>query len=276
MKPEKPAGGNARRDRLRIGADLLEAAWRGPDAPPGLVLLHEGLGSVGLWRDWPQALAQATGRAVFAWSRAGYGRSDACALPRPLDYHEAEARLLPAVLDAAGARRCVLVGHSDGATIAALHAVGAADPRVAGLVLMAPHYFVGDICLAGLRAARQAWDAGGLRAGLARHHDHVEAAFHGWNDTWLDPDFRAWNVTARLSGLRVPALQIQGSADQYGTTAQTDALERAAPGLVETLVLPVGHAPHQQAPAAVLAAVAAFTRRLLGAPGSAQVEAEAH
>jgi pimeloyl-ACP methyl ester carboxylesterase len=263
MKPDIGQGGKPRRDHITIGADRLEAAWWGEGAP-GIVLLHEGLGSVGLWRDWPAALAAATGGAVFAWSRAGYGRSVACKLPRAFDYHDAEAALLPSVLDAAGAGRCLLIGHSDGATIAALHAASGPDRRVAGLVLMAPHYFVEEISLAGLRAARAAWDGGGLRARLARHHDHVEAAFHGWNDTWLDPAFRGWDVSGRLSGLGVPALQIQGSADPYGTTAQTDALERAAPGLAETLVLPVGHAPHQEAGAAVLAAIGGFAGRLAG------------
>lgn len=266
MKPDIPDPGKPRRAIIRIGdarleAAHLEAAWWG-EGPPGLVLLHEGLGSVGQWRNWPAALAETTGQAVFAWSRAGYGRSTSCSLPRPLDYHDIEARLLPMILDAAGARRCLLIGHSDGATIAALHAATAPDPRVAGLVLIAPHYFVEEISLTGLRAARTAWDTGSLRPRLARHHDHVEAAFHGWNDIWLDPAFRAWNVTARLAGLTVPALQIQGSADLYGTTAQTDALLRAAPGLAETLVLPVGHAPHQEAEADTLAAIAAFTRRL--------------
>ena len=264
MKTEKPDTGNIRRAMLRIEGTRLEAAWWGLDAPPGLVLLHEGLGSVGLWRDWPAALARATERCVFAWSRASYGRSESCALPRPLDYHDAEAALLPAVLDAAGAGACVLVGHSDGATIAALHAVGRPDRRVRGVVLLAPHYFVEPICLAGLAAARQAWEQGDLRARLARHHGDVAAAFHGWNDTWLNPAFRGWDVRGRLAGLGVPALQIQGSGDQYGTTAQTDALERAAPGRVETLVLPVGHTPHQEAAAAVLAAVADFTQRRLG------------
>ncbi len=261
MKPDLRNPGNPRRAILDIGALRLEAAWWG-EGPPGLVLLHEGLGSVGLWRGWPAALAAASGRAVFAWSRAGYGRSSTCKLPRPFDYHDAEARLLPAILDAAGARSCLLIGHSDGATIAALHAATAPDPRVAGLVLMAPHYFVEEISLTGLRAARAAWDSGDLRARLARHHDDVDAAFHGWNDTWLNPEFRAWNITARLSGLAVPALQIQGAADPYGTTVQTDALARAAPGLAETLVLPVGHAPHQEAEAAVLAAITAFAGRL--------------
>jgi pimeloyl-ACP methyl ester carboxylesterase len=267
MKPDITQPGNQpdtpRRAVISIGGYQLEAAWWG-EGPPGLVLLHEGLGSVGLWRGWPARLAQATGWPVFAWSRAGYGRSVPCKLPRPFEYHDIEARLLPAVLDAGGAQNCLLIGHSDGATIAALHAATAPDPRVAGLVLMAPHYLVEQISLTGLRAARAAWEAGDLRARLARHHDDVEAAFHGWNDTWLNPAFSAWNVTARLAGIAVPALQMQGAADPYGTTAQTNALDRAAPGLAETLVLPVGHTPHQEAEAEVLAAIAAFTARLLG------------
>ena len=177
----------------------LEAAAFGP--PPGtaptLVLLHEGLGSVALWRDFPERLAGATGFGVFVYSRAGYGRSDPVDLPRPLDYMTREARFsLPAVLGAIGFRQGVLVGHSDGASIAAIYAGEHADERVKGLVLMAPHVFTEEPGLASIAEAKRAYETGDLRARLAKYHAHVDSAFLGWNGAWLDPGFKAWTIEA--------------------------------------------------------------------------------
>lgn len=245
---------------LRVGGKRLDAAWWGGPGEGCFVLLHEGLGSVGLWRDFPANLAAATGRGVFAWSRPGYGRSDPVDLPRPLDYLARAARMevgpvLDAVLGAAGIGRCILLGHSDGATIAAHYTAETRDPRVAGLVLIAPHYFVEPMCLEALAAVRETYRTGDLRERLARHHDHVDVAFHGWNDTWLDPRFRDWDIRPLVAGIGVPVLQIQGSDDPYGTTAQTDAL--GAPR-VTTRVLPARHAPHREAAEETLAAIGAF------------------
>lgn len=249
------------------GAELEAHCWGPPPAgAPTLVLLHEGLGSVGLWRDFPAALAAATGWGVFAWSRAGYGRSDPCALPRPLDYLTDEAvRVLPEVLDRIGLRRGVAVGHSDGATIAALHAGLVGDPRVAAIVLMAPHFFVEPVCLAALAEVRRAYESGGLRERLARHHDHVDVAFHGWNDAWLDPRRADWDVRAVLEGIRVPALAIQGEDDRYGTRAQLAALEQRVPAPVTAAMFGgCGHAPFREQPERTLGLIAAF---LAGLPG---------
>src|SRR5947209_13484821 len=173
--------------RLMLDGIGLEAAWWGPapDAAPTLVLLHEGLGSVALWRDIPAALAEKTGCSVFAYSRQGYGQSDPATLPRPLSYMHDEASRLPAVLDAAGVRRAVLVGHSDGASIAAICAGSHYDKRIRGLVLLAPHFFVEDESIAGIEAARAAYETGKLRDLPAPYHRDVDNTFWGWNRAWL-------------------------------------------------------------------------------------------
>ena len=250
---------------ITLDGRRLETAWwgPGPEAAPTLVLLHEGLGCVTLWRDFPERLTAATGCGVFAYSRLGYGRSDAAALPRPLSYmHDEAFFVVGRVLDAAAIRRCILLGHSDGASIAAIYAGSVQDFRVRGVVLMAPHYFVEDICIEAIARARDAYTQGDLRARLARYHDHVDAAFLGWNGAWLDPGFRAWDITEYLAYIRVPVLQLQGTADPYGTTAQPRAAEQIACCPVETVMVPAGHAPHLEAAAQTLAAIADFTQCL--------------
>ncbi len=245
----------------------LEAAAFGPppDARPTIVLLHEGLGCVGLWRDFPKRLASATGLGVLAFSRSGYGRSDPIAPPRPLDYMTREARdVLPAVLDAIGFRQGVLAGHSDGASIAAIYAGLVDDRRVKGLVLIAPHLFTEAPGLAAIAEARRAYETGDLKARLAKHHAHVDAAFLGWNGAWLDPGFRAWNIEQHVERWRVPALVIQGVDDQYGTLAQVQAIERCARISVETLILDAcRHAPQFDQPERTLEAIARFCRTVL-------------
>ncbi len=245
---------------IEVGCHRLESAWWGtPGKRPSLVLLHEGLGCVALWRDFPQLLAEATGCAVFAWSRLGYGQSDPVTLPRPVSYMQDEAARLGCVLDAAGIGDCVLIGHSDGASIAAIYAGSVADPRMRGIVLISPHYFVEDMCLDSIAQARDAYP-NGLRDRLARYHADVDGAFLGWNGAWLNPDFRAFDITGQLAAIRVPILQIQGSDDQYGTKAQTDAGERLAGAT--TVLLPAKHAPQFEATAPTLAAITAFVRKL--------------
>lgn len=251
---------------VEIGGRKLEWASFGdaPDAKPTIVLLHEGLGCVALWRDFPQALANATGLGVFAYSRAGYGRSDAADLPRPLDYMRREAiEVLPPLLDAVGARRFILIGHSDGATIAALYAGGLYDARVRGLVLMAPHFFTEPMGLAAIRATKEAFDTGSLKANMAKYHRDPVATFCGWNDAWLDPAFTQWNVADVIDYLRIPALLIQGRQDEYGTLAQLREVESRSYAPVEMVLLDqCRHAPHLDAGAKTLAAIAAFTARL--------------
>jgi pimeloyl-ACP methyl ester carboxylesterase len=264
--------GGARAGFLAIGGRRIETAWWGPEpaSAPTIVLLHEGLGCVGLWRDVPARLAAATGLGVFAWSRLGYGRSDGTALPRPRDYLDREARdWLPRVLDAAGIGDCVLVGHSDGASIAAIHCGTVHDPRVRGAVLIAPHVNVEAMCVAGVAEAKTRFDTGDLRARLARWHADVDGAFRGWNDIWLDPAFAAtFDLTAEAGGITVPLLSIQGDADPYGTAAHVEILAREARGPTETMILPgIGHAPQFEAADVTLGAIARFARACLGTGG---------
>lgn len=250
---------------LYLSNQRLEGLWWGPapDQAPTLVLLHEGLGCVGLWGEFPAALAEATGCGVFAYSRGGYGKSSAVPLPRPLSYMHEEAReTLPAVLDAIGFRRGALVGHSDGASIAIVHAGAIGDPRVKAVALMAPHVFTEDMGIASIVEAKRAYEQGDLRRKLARWHDHVDCAFYGWNGAWLDPGFRAWNLEEFLAPIRIPMLVVQGEADQYGTTEQVRAIERGSGGPVETVLIPgVGHSPYREAPDATLAAISGFLER---------------
>lgn len=258
--------GQGRDVALAIKGRRIEAAWWGP--PPGerptIVLLHEGLGCVALWRDLPGKLAAATGCGVFATSRAGYGGSDPVPLPRPLSYmHDEASGGLPAALDAVGVERCILLGHSDGASIAAIYAGSTYDPRVRGLVLIAPHFFAEEIGLRAIEAARAAYEQGNLRERLARYHADPDVAFRGWAEAWLDPRFRSWRIDEFLPYIRLPMLLIQGEDDQYGTAAQLQAAVDLAYGPVETLLLPgVRHTPHLEAPEQVLGAVAEFAHRL--------------
>ena len=263
----------ARPMRIALAEGALEAAWwgPGPEAAPTILLLHEGLGSVSLWRDFPARLAAATGCGVMGFSRLGYGQSDGIRLPRPLDYLRREGReVLPRVLEAAGLRRCILLGHSDGGSIAVVQAGAHPDPRVRGIALIAPHVLLEDVALPAVRAVRQRWEEGDLRARLARHHRDPAAAFLGWNDSWLDTGFpRLFDLRPDVARIRVPVLVIQGEADPYGTAEQVRAIQRAARCPVEAMLLPgIGHAPHQEVPEVVLAAVRRFARRLLGGDGA--------
>ena len=251
---------------LSIGGLRLECRRvSGPSeaaGAPTLVLLHEGLGCVGLWKDLPERLARATGLGVFLWSRAGFGRSDPITLPRPLDYLEREAELIPEVLRAAGIRRAVLIGHSDGGTLALLHTASGHASDTLAVVTMAAHVFVEDVTIEGIIETKRTWDEGRLRPPLARWHGvNVDIAFHGWCDTWLDPGFRNWNIVARLPAIRVPVLVMQGADDEYGTAAQVEAIVRQVSGPVESMLLPVaGHSPHIDQPEAVVAAISRFVR----------------
>ena len=256
-----------------VGGDVfadgkrLEAVAYGPppDKAPTIVMLHEGLGCLALWRDYPQKLAAATGHGVFAYSRAGYGGSERIDLPRPLDYMSREARFsLPALLDAIGLERGILLGHSDGASIAAIYAGEHADERIKGLILMAPHLFTEEMGLASIAEAGHAYETGDLRARLAKYHAHVDVAFRGWNDAWLDPGFKAWNIEDTVSRWRVPALLIQGADDQYGTLRQIRAIEARSPAPVTSLILEAcRHSPQVDQPEATLDAIVRFCAEIV-------------
>ena len=251
---------------LIAGGKKLEYFCVGPapDEAPTIVMLHEGLGCAALWRDFPRRVSEATGMGVMVYSRQGYGQSEPAELPKPIDFMTREAvDVLPEILDQIGFQRGILFGHSDGATIAAIYAGSVEDFRVRGLVLMAPHFFTEPSGLAAIADAKTAFDSGDLRARMAKYHKNPDVAFRGWNDTWLNPEFKDWNVGEVIDYLRIPVLAIQGRDDQYGTLAQIEEIESRAYSPVETLI-PDGckHAPHQEQPDAVLAAVAEFTARL--------------
>ncbi len=264
---------------LEVDGARLHAEWVEPEAirdDSVLVLLHEGLGSTGFWKDLPEALAAATGRRVLLYDRRGYGRSDPEPLPRPLDYLDRMALAeLPAVLDAAGIGRAILVGHSDGGTIALLFAA-AFPERVRAVVAIAAHVLVEEETIRGIRAAVQAFEAGELRRRLERFHGaRTEAVFRAWSDTWLDPGFRDWNVAGRLASMTAPLLALQGEADEYATPAQLEAIATGVRGPVRTRLLPgAAHVPHHQAREATLAAVLGFLADVLGPPGDERAAAE--
>ena len=258
---------------LSVNGASLEAVCYGPspDQSPTIVMLHEGLGCVELWRDFPRTLCEQTGMGVFVYSRAGYGKSSPISLPRPLDYQTREAtQVLPKVLDCMGFKSGILLGHSDGATISAIYAGSVEDFRVRGLVLIAPHFFGEPESWASIGEARTAYESDGLKEKLAKYHDNPDCAFLGWNGAWLDPGFREWNVSEVIDYFRIPVLAIQGNEDQYGTLAQIAELENRIYSPLEKAILDdCGHSPHLEKPDETLVAITEFTRRLL------RIEAEA-
>ena len=229
------------------------------------MFLHEGLGSVALWKDFPERVVAATGCSGFVYSRYGYGRSDPLIEPRQADYMHREAlEVLPQLLAVLSIDAPVLIGHSDGASIALIHA-GATKWPVRGLVAMAPHVFVEDVCVASIAQAKLAFETTDLPQRLGRYHEDVASAFWGWNDIWLHPDFRNWSIEAYLPAVRCAVLLIQGEDDQYGSRAQVDAIARQISGPVETLMLQdCGHAPHVDRTEATLQAIARFVVGMTG------------
>ncbi len=235
--------------------------YRGDVAQPAIVLLHEGLGSIAMWKDFPERLAARTGRTVVAYSRSGYGSSEPLRGPREPDYmhHEAQA-VLPELLAALNVERPILFGHSDGASIALIYA-GTHAGGAHALVLEAPHLFVEELSIRSITAAKETWAATNLREKLGRYHADADGAFTGWNDIWLDPRFRNWNIESYADAVRVPVLVVQGEADEYGTLAQVESVAARVRG-TETMLIPgAGHSPHRDAPEAVLERVAAFVGR---------------
>ncbi|MDP9086506.1 MAG: alpha/beta hydrolase [Pseudomonadota bacterium] len=259
---------------ISVGDAALEYRMIGPrpDAAPTIVMLHEGLGSVTTWGEFPDKLAECSGCGVFVYARAGYGNSSPVPLPRPLDYMQREStETLPNLLDAIGFKRGLLLGHSDGASIAAHYAGTHQDHRVNGVVLIAPHFFTEAPGLAEIANTRAVYETTDLPGKLARHHANVEVAFRGWNDAWLDPKFATdFDLTSALAYIRVPILVIQGAADRYGTLAQVRVVEDECYCPVETLILPgCGHAPQREEAPKTLAAITAFSQRLFHADAQA-------
>ena len=246
----------------------IEHQWIAPERTerPLMVFLHEGLGSVSMWRDFPQRLCEAANLRGLVYSRPGYGRST----PRAADEHWAPDfmhrqahEVLPALLEALGVETAEdppwLFGHSDGGSIALLHAARW-PTRVAGAIVLAPHIMVEDLSIASIAKARTAYETTDLRTRLARHHDDPDSAFRGWNDIWLHPDFRAWNIERDITPITCPLLAVQGLDDEYGTLEQIRGIARRLPQ-TQLLELPAcGHSPHKDQPAALIAAVCQFMR----------------
>lgn len=228
---------------------------------PVLVLLHEGLGCLEMWRDFPERLHAETGHPVFVYSRHGYGRSTRKPAPWPLTYmHEEGLTVLPEVLATAGLDRVILVGHSDGASIALVYAGGVDGHRAQSLILMAPHVFNEPVCVASIEQAKVAYEQTSLRERLERYHgDNVDDAFWGWNRAWLDPGFLDWNIEAYLPAVSVPTLLLQGEQDQYGTGKQLEAIQRQLDATVATELIPdCRHSPYIDQPDRVLALIGEY------------------
>ncbi len=245
----------------------IEHRWLAParerDDAPLVVFLHEGLGSVAMWRDYPQALCDAGGYRGLVFSRPGYGRSTPRAAHECWDvdfmHRQAEA-LLPRLFERLGVQRPWLFGHSDGGSIALIHA--ARDlASVAGVIAVAPHIMVEDLSIASIEAARDAYASTDLRQRLARYHDDADSAFYGWNDVWLDPRFRAWSIEALLPRVSCPILALQGADDEYGTLAQVEGIRARAPHAEVVVLEHCRHSPHRDQPQALTRAVTAFIAR---------------
>jgi pimeloyl-ACP methyl ester carboxylesterase len=230
---------------------------------PTLVFLHEGLGSIRQWRDFPARVAQVTGLRALVYERYGYGQSDVLQeRKRPIRFmHDEALQGLPQLLNELGVQRPVLVGHSDGASIALIHAGAGHDVR--GVIAMAPHVFIEPQCLKSIDKAAHAFETSDFAEKLGRYHRDARKTFYGWADVWLDAEFKGWDIRADyLPKVTVPVLAIQGYDDEYGTMAQLDEIERRVKGPCELLKLEkCGHAPFRDQPEATLAAVSAFIRR---------------
>jgi pimeloyl-ACP methyl ester carboxylesterase len=251
---------------LTADGQHLEYTWVRPsaNAAPTLVFLHEGLGCLAMWRNFPARVASATGCGAFVYSRAGYGDSAPLERARTPSYLHDEARLLPAVLRAMDIERFILIGHSDGASIALLYASSSATSGTLGLILEAPHVFVEDITIEGIKRTGELYRSTDLVQRLTRHHgDQTNALFWGWYDTWLSPAFRTWNIEACLPGVSCPVLILQGEDDEYGSKKQVEAIASQVSGSVELVMLPnCGHTPHRDQQTRVAKAMVDFIKQL--------------
>jgi pimeloyl-ACP methyl ester carboxylesterase len=235
----------------------------GEPGRPALVFLHEGLGSVAMWRGFPARVAETTGCPALVYSRYGYGGSDLLEAPFAVDYMHREAQeTLPALLGRLGVERPILVGHSDGASIALIYA-GTHSEAVRGLVVLAPHVFVEDLSVRSIAEAKVAFETTEMQKKLARYHTDARRTFYGWNDIWLHPDFRRWNIEAYLPRIRCPVLAVQGEDDEYGTMAQIETIAARVTGACELVrIAACGHRLHRDQHDLTLDAIARFVARI--------------
>ncbi|HEY4932758.1 MAG TPA: alpha/beta hydrolase [Terriglobales bacterium] len=253
---------------IEVEGKLLETLSIEPSAAfsETIVMLHEGLGSIALWKDFPLRLAARTGCRVLAYSRYGHGSSDKLAEKRPVDFmhHEGEV-VLPELLDKLNIEHPILLGHSDGGSIALICA-GRYPGRVRALILEAPHVFVEDLSVVSIVAAKVAYQTTNLRNKLGIYHDDVDATFWGWNDIWLDPRFRSWNIESYLESIRCPVLCIQGEQDEYGMPAQVNTIAARVAGAQVVMLPDCAHSPHRDQRDATLAKMAEFVERINNQP----------
>jgi pimeloyl-ACP methyl ester carboxylesterase len=253
--------------RAEILGKHLEYRWIGPrpDEAPSIVFLHEGLGCVATWRDFPDRVAAATGCGALVYSRLGYGASDPMRGPRSVRFmHDEGLEVLPAVIERFKLEEVILFGHSDGASIAVVYA-GARKGPIRALVLEAPHVFVEPICIESIQRIAEEYETTRLRERLARYHGgNTDSMFRTWTDVWLRPEFLQWNIEEYLPAISSPVLVVQGEDDEYGTVKQVDAVLTQVHGPVTSEVLArCGHSPHSDQPDEVLEAVRRFVRQTL-------------
>ena len=260
---------NKNRSFIKIDGVSLECRhleYNSTDAKPTLMFLHEGLGCIELWRDFPENLCAATGLNGFVYSRQGYGASDPVALPRPLDFmHQEAINTVSPVLNEAKIKSAILIGHSDGGSISLIHAGVIQDPRVKAITTIAAHVFNEELTVKSIQEAKKFYETGDLREKLKKYHgSNVDCAFWGWNDTWLNPDFWHWNLEEFLSSINVPTLIIQGADDQYGTNNQIKAIEQGLTCPNHTVIVPKAkHSPHLEQQDITIDAIQTFIKRYL-------------
>ena len=266
---------NTRRFFIRLpdGGGRLEAVWigAGSEPAPTLVFLHEGLGCVALWRDFPARLAESVGCSALLYSRLGYGGSDGCQLPRPVDFlHHEGCVVLPEVIRRCGIRDHILVGHSDGGSIALIHAGSAPSPGLLGVITLAAHVFCEPVTRKAIERTGRRFRDGGLKRRLAVYHgENTDCAFFGWHDVWLHPDFKHWCIDAELKRISVPVLAIQGVDDPYGTADQVERIRQTCAGeTIVAMLADCGHAPHVEKTGAVMTAAEPFMNRLISGPSA--------
>ncbi len=251
---------------ITVNGMALECQCHGPppDQMPTIVMLHEGLGCIDLWRDFPQKISDATGYGVFVYSRPGYGKSDCENLPWHLDYMARHAEnILPKVLDKLSLTKFLLLGHSDGASISAIYAGNIENHRMQGIILLAPHFFTEDICIASIEEATVSFEEGNLREKLEKYHSNPSNCFSGWSQTWLNPAFYSWDITDCIDYFRVPVLVIQGEDDQYGTMRQLDEIAiRCYSPLIQLRLENCRHSPQFDQADKTIAGISSFCRRL--------------
>jgi pimeloyl-ACP methyl ester carboxylesterase len=251
-----------RSDVVVDGKRLETLSYHGSVDRPTIVMLHEGLGSVSMWKDFPERLARATRCCVVAYSRYGHGKSEGLREKRLVEFmHHEGTVVLPRLLARLEIERPILLGHSDGASICIIYAA-ASPASPLGLILEAPHVFVEELTVKSIAKIRTVYRSTDLPKRLGRYHDHVEEAFWGWNDIWLDPAFRDWNIEESLDAIACPVLVIQGQDDEYGTLAQIEAIKRRVPNTQSLVLRDCGHSPHRDQPAATLETMARFVRKL--------------